>query len=52
MQKVKADFVVETKDGIVTRVGKSSVVIPGTNFGGGSIKWYEDNLKRYFPKGH
>ncbi len=52
MQKVKADFVVETKDGIVTRVGKSIVVVLGTNFGGGSIKWHEDKPKQYFPKGH
>ncbi len=50
MQKVKADFIVETKGGIVTRVGKSSVVVSKTNFGGGSIKWYEDEPKWDSPK--
>lgn len=52
MQRTKADFAVKTKNGIVTNVGRSSVYMPKTNFGGGSIKWHEDNLKRYFPKGH
>ena len=46
MQKVKADFAVRTKNGIVTDVGKSSVYMPKTNFGGGTISWYEDKPKK------
>lgn len=46
MQKVKADVAVETKNGVVTRVGRSVITQPKVNFGGGSIKWYEDKLKK------
>ena len=46
MHKTKADFAVRTRNGIVTRVGRSTVSVPKTNFGGGHIKWYEDKLKK------
>lgn len=46
MQRTKADFAVKTKNGIVTNVGRSSVYMPKTNFGGGSIKWHEDEPKK------
>ena len=49
MLRVKADFVVKTKNGIVTNVGRSSVYMPKTNFSGSPIKWYEDKPKGYFP---
>lgn len=46
MQKVQADFSVETKSNTVTNVGRSSVLVPKTNFGGGKIKWYADKPKK------
>lgn len=46
MQRTKADFAVKAKNGIVTNVGRSSVYMPKTNFGGGSIKWHEDEPKK------
>ena len=46
MLRVKADFVVKARNGIVTNVGKSTVSVPKTNFGGGHIKWYEDKPKK------
>lgn len=46
MQRTKADFAVRTGNGIVTKIGKSTVSVPKTNFGGGSIKWYEDEPKK------
>lgn len=45
MQKQTVEFAVETKNGVVQRVGKSSILQPKTNFKGGSVKWYEDKLK-------
>lgn len=46
MQKQTMQFAVETKNGVVQRIGRSSILQPQTNFKGGSIKWYEDKLKR------
>ena len=46
MQKTRAYFAVETKNGIVKRVGRSMVVVPKTNFSGGSVKWLEDKPKK------
>ena len=45
MLRVKANFAVKTKDGIVTNVGRSSVYMPKANFAGGSVKWAEDRPK-------
>lgn len=46
MQKQTMEFVVETKNGVVERIGKSSILQPKTNFKGSSIKWYEDKPKQ------
>lgn len=46
MLRVKADFVVKTKNGIVTNVGRSSVYMPKTNFSGSAIPWHEDKPKK------
>lgn len=35
-------FGVETKNGVVTKIGKSYIRLPKVNFGGGSIKWLDD----------
>lgn len=45
MEKQTIKFVVESKNGVVQRVGKSIILQPKTNFKGGSIKWYEDKPK-------
>lgn len=46
MMKETLSFAVESKNGVVTSVGRSSVLVPKTNFKGGSIKWYEDQPKK------
>lgn len=46
MKKSTVEFAVETKEGVVTRVGRSSVEVPKTNFKGGSIKWFDDKPKK------
>lgn len=46
MQKQTIQFAVETKNGVVQRIGKSTIYQPKTNFKGGSIKWYEDKPKK------
>ena len=46
MQKQTVQFAVESKNGVVQRVGKSTILQPRTNFKDGSIKWYEDKPKQ------
>ena len=46
MQKQTLAIAVETKNGIVQRIGKSAIFTPKPNFGGGSIKWYVDKPKQ------
>lgn len=46
MKKEKADFAIESKDNTVAKIGRSSVLMPKVNFGGGKIKWYKDKLKK------
>lgn len=46
MQKQTIQFAVETKNGVVQRIGKSTIYQPKTNFKVGSIKWYEDKPKK------
>ena len=45
MQTQTIQFAVESKNGVIQRIGKSSVYVPNTNFKGSSIKWYEDKPK-------
>lgn len=46
MQKQTIQFAIESKSGVIQRIGKSSVYVPKTNFKGtGGIKWYEDKRK-------
>lgn len=42
MHKQTVQFATVVKNGVVERIGRSSVYVPKTNFKGGSIKWYED----------
>ena len=46
MQKQTTQFVVQTNNGVIQKVGKSTILQPKTNFQGGSIKWYEDKPKK------
>ena len=45
MQKQTLAIAVETKDGAVQRIGRSAILTPKPNFGGGSVKWYVDRPK-------
>ncbi|MCH5250621.1 MAG: hypothetical protein J1E98_11840 [Lachnospiraceae bacterium] len=38
--------VVKGKDGIIQQIGRSAILQPKPNFKGGSIKWYQDQLKQ------
>lgn len=46
MQKQTIDFAVQSKNGVIQKVGKSTILQPKTNFKGGSIKWHEDKPKQ------
>ena len=44
MQKKQTiEFAVETKGGVVQKVGRSSVYQPKTNFKGEKTKWFDDS---------
>lgn len=43
MRKSTITFAVKTKNGVVTEIGRSSLLQPKTNFKGGSIKWFDDS---------
>lgn len=42
MNKKEMEFTVVVRDGVVVRIGKSSILQPKTNFKGGGIKWFDD----------
>lgn len=46
MQKQTVEFAVQTKNGVVEKIGRSTIYTPKTNFKGGTIKWYEDKPKK------
>ena len=46
MQKQTIQFAVQSKNGVVQRVGKSTILQTKTNFKGGTVKWYEDKPKQ------
>lgn len=39
---MRADFMIQTKNNVVTRIGKSSVDIPMIQWNGQGIKWFDD----------
>lgn len=45
MQTQTVEFAVTRNNGTITRVGRTGIDQPKTNFAGGSIKWYEDKPK-------
>ena len=46
MQKQTVQFAVTHNNGIITRVGRTSILQPKPNFKGSSIKWYKDKPKQ------
>ena len=46
MQRYTTEFATVTKNGVVQKIGKSTITQPKTNFNGIGIKWYEDKLKQ------
>lgn len=46
MHKQTVEFAVTRNKGNITRVGRTSIPQPKTNFKSGSIKWYEDKPKQ------
>lgn len=39
-------FAVQSKNGVIEKVGKSTIYQPRTNFQGVEIRWYEDKPKK------
>lgn len=46
MQTQTIQFAVESKDGGIKRIGRSSIYQPKTNYKGNGIKWYEDKPRK------
>lgn len=46
MQRQIIIFAVTRDKGNITRIVRTGIFQPGTNFKGGSIKWHEDEPKR------
>ena len=45
-QTQTVEFAVTRNNGTITRIGRTGILQPKTNFKGGSVKWYEDKPKR------
>lgn len=43
MDKQAVEFAVETKNGVIKRIGKSVIEQPEIKFKGGEIKWFDDS---------
>lgn len=46
MKAQTVEFAVTRKNNIITRVGRTSILQPKTNYKGGSIKWHKDKPKQ------
>lgn len=46
MNKQTVQFAVTRNNGNITRIGRTGIDQPKTNFKGGFVKWYEDKPKR------
>lgn len=46
MHKQTVEFATIRKNGIITKIGRTSINQPKTNFKGGSVQWYPDKLKQ------
>ena len=45
-QTQTVEFVVTRNNGTITRIGRTGIDQPKTNFKGGSVKWYKDKPKQ------
>lgn len=45
-QTQTVEFAVTRDKGNITRVGRTGILQPKTNFKSGSVKWYEDKPKQ------
>lgn len=45
MHRQTVEFAVTCNKGNITRIGRSSIFQPKTNFKGGKVKWYKDKPK-------
>lgn len=45
MNRQTVEFAVTQNNGVINKIGRTSILQPKTNFKGGSIKWYEDRPK-------
>lgn len=42
MKRQSITFAVETRNGVINRIGKSFINTPPVNFQGGEVKWFDD----------
>lgn len=45
MQKQTVEFAVKRDNGIITKIGRTGILQPKTNFKGGSVRFYKDKPK-------
>lgn len=45
MERQAVIFAVETKNGVVNRIGKAYIATPEIGFRGGEVSWLEDRFK-------
>lgn len=46
MKTQTVEFAVTHNKGTITRVGRTGILQPKTNFKGGSVKWYKDKPRQ------
>ena len=46
MQRQTIEFATIRKNGVMTKIGRTGINQPKTNFMGGSVKWQEDKPKQ------
>lgn len=46
MHRQTIEFAVTRKNGIITRIGRTGINQPKTNFKSGSVRFYEDRRKQ------
>lgn len=47
MQRTQTvEFAVTRDKGSITEIGKTGVLLPKTNFNGGTVRWYEDKPRQ------
>ncbi|MDE6619177.1 MAG: hypothetical protein K2K74_01555 [Lachnospiraceae bacterium] len=40
------EYAVTRDKGTITGIGKTGILLPKTNFNGGTVKWYEDKSRQ------